>query len=249
MEPLEETPPGTSIRLFGGLQVVVDGRTVAAPAGTPGAVLRLVATLGAVHLDELCEFIWPESPAGSGRTRLRNVLSRLRSSCGDVLVRVGDGVAVADGVTVDLAQFQSDARRCLNLPMDDPLRTVLCKNALEMSEQPLLPEDVYREWAAAPRERVRRYRLQLIDALAQSAARAGDITEALHRLEEAIAADPYDESRHLFAANLLLSAGRHGPAHRLLNEAEQALAELGLGPTPELQRLRRQLRDGAPAGE
>ena len=53
------------VRLFGGVRVVRDGEQVAPPPGAPSALLRMVAACGAVHLEELAEALWPESPAGA----------------------------------------------------------------------------------------------------------------------------------------------------------------------------------------
>lgn len=246
---LATTAPGPSatavgVRLFGGVRVVRDGEQVAPPPGAPSALLRMVAACGAVHLEELAEALWPESPAGAGRTRLRNVLSRLRAGCGDVVVRVGESVAIADGVEVDLAVFEANARRALALPVGDPERAVAAKAALARHDGELLPEDLYREWAVAPRERARAYRLALLDAVAEDAAAAGDVSGAVRRWEEATRLEPYDEVRYVAMARLLVQHARWGAAHAALERADAALAALGLPASPALQEVRRALTRG-----
>lgn len=228
-----------AVRIFGRLRC--GDKAGASPVGAPAALLRLVATFGAVHVDEICEALWPNAPADAGRARLRNVLSRLRSGCGDLLVRDGSTVALADDVVVDLALFDAYARRALASDEDDEHGEELAKRALAMSSEILLPEDLYRDWAAAPRERVRRHRLALLDLLAARAVVRGDVAAAERRWLEAIDLEPYDEARYAAAARGLLEAGRWGTAHRLLDRAEAALAVLGLAPTPDLQVLRDQL--------
>lgn len=232
----ESTP---DVRIFGRLRCG-DGAG-GLPVGTPAALLRLVATYGAVHVDEVCEALWPDAGADAGRVRLRNVLSRLRSSCGHLLVRDGLTLALADGVVVDLALFDALSRRALAGVEDDGAEH-LAERALALSADVLLPEDLYRDWAAAPRERVRRHRLALLDLLAGRAAGRGDLTTAERRWLEAIELEPYDEARYVAAARRLLVAGRRGTAHRLLDRAERALAELGLASTPELLQVREELR-------
>lgn len=244
-EPRMSPDCDVQIQIFGRLTVARAGTALPPVVGAPAALLRLIATLGAVHVDEIIEALWPEASADSGRTRLRNVLSRLRNSCGDVLVRVGATVAVADGVVVDLAVFDALARRSLALESDDPEADVLAKRALVFCEQVLLPEDVYRDWAAAPREQVRRRRLALLDLLAERAAARGDVRGAELRWLEAIEIEPFDEARYVAAARTMLGAGRWGTAHRLLQRAEVAMSTLGLPVTPELLNLRRALSTSA----
>ena len=235
-------PARTAVRLFGGLRLTQDGAPLPAPVGTCATLLRIVAVTGAVHVDELSEALWPESPPGAGRARLRNVLSRLRACCGDVVIRVGETVAVADDVEVDVAVFESAARRALAMPAGAE-RAACAKEALSWCTGEVLPEDVYHEWAAAPRERVRHHRLALLDVVAEDAAADGDVAGALRRWQEATQIEPYDEQRYVAMAQLLVADGRWGAAHTVLERAEAALAELGLTVSPPLLEVRRQLSD------
>jgi DNA-binding SARP family transcriptional activator len=208
----------------------------------------MVATYGAVHVDELSEALWPGSPPGAGRARLRNVLSRLRADCGELIIRVGETVAVADDVEVDVAVFEAIARRALALPAADPRRQVLGIQALGVAQGELLPEDIYRDWAVGPRERIRHYRLAVLDALAEGATATGDVSTAVRRWQEAIELEPYDEMRYAAAAALLMESGRWGAAHAVLLRAESALTQLGLTGSPQLLDLRRRLSGGARTG-
>ncbi len=239
-------PAATVVRLFGGLRLSRDGGPLATPVGTCAALLRIVATFGAVHVDELSETLWPDSAPGAGRARLRNVLSRLRASCGEVVIRVGESVAVADDVEVDVAVFESTARRALALPPGAGERQAWAKKALSWCSGELLPEDVYHEWAAAPRERVRHYRLALLDLVADDAAAAGDVSGALRRWQEAASIEPYDEVRYVKMARLLIADGRWGAAHTVLARAETALAHLDLTASPALAEIRQELSDPRP---
>lgn len=236
--------PALTVRLFGGARVLRNGETMAPPPGAPSTLLRVVATHGAVHVEELCEALWPESPTATGRARLRNVLSRLRATCGEVVMRVGDTVSLAGQVQVDLALFEQTARKALAIPPGDPERVTTAKRALAFHDGELLPEDLYREWAAGPRERARTLRLALLDAVADDAASSGDVNGALRRWEEATRIEPYDEVRYVAMAQLLVAHGRWGAAHAVLERADASLAALGLPPSPALQRVRRDL-DGS----
>jgi DNA-binding SARP family transcriptional activator len=237
-----------AVRLFGGTRVVPAGSGpgdgVQPPAGTPAALLRLVAVRGSLHVEEVCDALWPDSPPGAGRARLRNVLSRLRAACGAVVVRDGETVALAPGVQVDVAVFEATARTALALPAGSPERVTTAKRALALHDGDLLPEDLYREWAAAPRERARGLRLALLDAVAEDAAAAGDVTGALRRWEEACRIEPYDEVRYVAMARLLLAHGRSGAAHAVLERADATLAALSLPPSPALLEVRQAMERG-----
>jgi DNA-binding SARP family transcriptional activator len=249
--PRREAAVGLEIYLFGGLRLRRDGTTLTPLLGAPATLLRMVSTYGALHVDELGEAMWPDAREGAGRARLRNVLSRVRASCGEAVVRVGETVAIADGVDVDLARFEAAARRAVALPLQDPAREAFASRAMALACGELLPEDIYREWAAVPRERVRRYRLDLLDLLAAAALARGDISRAVRRWQEAFDIEPYDEDRYVAAAGLLADAGRWGAAHSIVRRAEVSLAEAGLPPSPPFLGLRHRLsspREGGATG-
>ena len=237
-----------SVQLFGGLRVLVDGAAVDVPSGAPARLLRLVAAHGTLPVERVLELMWPGVEPTTGRTRLRNVLSRLRTVCGDVLVRSGHAVAVGPDVQVDLVVFEAAARRALSLPPGPPAEEAAKAALAGCAAGELLPEDVYADWAAAPRERARRYRLALLDAVAAGAAAQGDVSRAMRSWQEAIELEPYDESRYVTAAEALVACGRWGAAHALLGRADRALSALGLPASPELARLRRSMTGGEQAG-
>ena len=86
--------------------------------------------------------------------------------------------------------------------------------------------------------------LELLDQLAEQAGRTGDIDEALRLYQEAIAAAPLDEHRYEQSIALALANRRHERASRLMQQARAVLEELGVGPSPALAGLMREL--GAP---
>jgi DNA-binding SARP family transcriptional activator len=70
---------GWFISILGRCRVRRDGVDLPVPAGRAGTLLQLLATLGdRATLDEVIEHLWPEVDAEVGRTRIRNVLTRLR---------------------------------------------------------------------------------------------------------------------------------------------------------------------------
>ena len=53
-----------------------------------------------------------------GRRRIRNVLARVRATCGDLVIRIGEALSLAPGIDVDVADFEAAGDRVLRA--DEP---------------------------------------------------------------------------------------------------------------------------------
>ncbi len=233
-----------TLSLLGGFELRQGGRVLAAPAGKPALAIRAVAALGGrVHAEELAELLWPEAAPEAQRNRMRNLLSRARSSAGPLLVRSGSDVALPPGAAVDAAAFEADARAALALVSSgEPSRAaVVARAALGRYRGDLLPGDRYEPWAAVPREQLRMFHLELLDLVAGDAERRLEVDEAVRFLQRAIDVEPHDEARYVRLARLLASQGRVGSARATLRRAHAALAELGLEPSAALVEQERAL--------
>jgi ATP/maltotriose-dependent transcriptional regulator MalT/DNA-binding SARP family transcriptional activator len=231
-----------AISLLGGLEVIRGGRRIDLPPGRPAQAVKAVAAAGGrMHAEELIEALWPEVDPESGRKRLRNVLNRLREAAGDLLVREEDTLALAEGTEVDAAVFEQEARRAVA-----GLRSAgdlgLARSALARYRGPLLPEDPYEPWAAAPRERLARLAIALVDLLARDAVAREDTDEAIRLIERAIEMEPDEEGRYVELGRLLLDQGRRGRSAAVVARARVMLEELDLPPSKELDALARDLR-------
>ena len=237
---------GRTIALLGGFELWQHGTKVPVPQGAVSTVLKVVALRRVVTGDELIEILWPDSDPAVGRERLRTVLARLRRAVGsDIVVRKGDAVVLADDVSVDAAVFSGLATVALALPRGEAKRATSAQTALGHYRGPLLPEDRFADWAVAPRERLLRLHLSLLDAIVEAAEAAGDVTYALRCLEQAIEADPYEEQRYAHAARLLADTGRRGHALVMVQRAEAAAASLGVPLSSHITALRQSLRASA----
>jgi DNA-binding SARP family transcriptional activator/ATP/maltotriose-dependent transcriptional regulator MalT len=227
----------TVVTLLGGFKVTVAGRELDPPAGRPSTLIKVLALSDSpVTVDEAVELLWPGSDGPTGRRRMRNLLNRLRSSCGELVGREGEALVLRPGTEVDARLFERDAAAVG--AADPAARPGLARGALARYPGELLPQDRYEPWATAPRERLRRRSLELLDLLVEDAAERGEIDEAIRLLDRAMAAEPLDEDRHLRAAELLLFQGRRGSARTLVERAAAIRTELGLGSSPRLERLR-----------
>ena len=225
------------ITLLGGFAVAADGRPLEPPAGRPSMLIKALALAdGSLALDEVIELLWPDVDGPTGRRRLRNLLNRVRASCGELVGRDGDALVLAPGTDVDATLFERAAVAAA--AADEGARPGLARTALARYAGELLPADRYEAWATAPRERLRRRYLELLDLLAEDAVERGDVDEAIRLLDRAQEAEPLDEDRYLRAAELLLFQGRRGSARALVERASAVREELDLGPSQRLERLR-----------
>jgi DNA-binding SARP family transcriptional activator len=139
---------------------------------------------------------------------------------------------------VDATAFRTAADRALSSGGGDG--GALAVAALALWTGDLLPSDPYESWATGPREQLRRRRLDLLDLVAAQAAERGSYDEARQALEQAIEADPFDDTRYVLAARHLMTSGRREPARRMLARAVAAMGELGLEPPADLRQAIRE---------
>ena len=225
-----------AIALMGEFRVTERGQRVEVPAGRPTTLVKLLALAGGtLNGHEAMEALWPGVEEGTGRQRLRNLLNRLRTSCGDLVGRDGEALSLGPN-EVDAEAFERAAERAVEATGE--ARPGLARSALARYTGELLPTDRYEAWATAPRERLRRRYLELLDLLVDDAVDRGDVDEAIRLLDRAQEAEPLDEDRHLRAAELLLFQGRRGSALALVERAEELRNQLGLEESPRLSRLR-----------
>lgn len=234
---------GTSVMVLGPFRVTRDASDVTPPPGHGANLVVLLALRGGrAHAEELIECLWPEADPAVGRTRLRNVLARLRRASGDLVVRDRDGVSFAGDVALDVRSFEDDIRQALALePTDGPTSMALARRALACCDGEFLPEVRYESWAAAARDRCRQRALAALDLVARQAMGAGDAEQALEVNDQAIALEPYDEHRYLQAARWLVGTGRTGAARAVLTRARAMWRDLGLEPSAELVTLERRV--------
>jgi DNA-binding SARP family transcriptional activator len=207
----------------------------------------MLALRGQLTVDEVIDELWPEADVDVGRARLRNVLNRVNAFSGDLVVRTGGALSLATGVQIDAARFERDAAVALSAPAE--VRAGLARAALARSTGELLPGDRYADWAALPRERLRRRHLALLDVVSEDAIERGDFDEADRLLDEAIKVDPLDEVRYVRLARALIAQGRTRRAKRVADQALAIAADLGAEPTDELAVLLRDLEAGATDSE
>jgi len=218
------------VRLLGGFVVLVDGVDRTPTVGNPATLVKLLALKGSMETDEVIDALWPHVDLDTGRGRLRNTRSRIRSTSGDLVLRRGSTLRLAPEATVDVERFERGYAE--TFAADLPRRAGWARAAMAIWRGELLPEDRYAAWHDAPSARLRDRALDLLDLLAEDAEQRNDADEALRQLEAAIALDPYDDRRHARAGRLLVAQGRRSAARTMVAAALAASAELGVEPDP-----------------
>ncbi len=189
------------IRLFGTPRVVAaDGSTIPVPAGMPGELIRLLALHEhGLPVDFVLELFFPEASPAAARQRLRQVLTRMRTAAGDVVIRDGETLRLIPA-WVDVREFLEIGKTVRGARGGRAVQ--LAYAALALHTGPLLASDPYAVWAEEPRDRVRYRHLALLDFVAREAEARDSYQEALTALETALEEDPDAEDRRARAAEL-----------------------------------------------
>jgi DNA-binding SARP family transcriptional activator len=182
------------VRLFGPTTLcTADGSHQTLPPGMPGELARMLALHEhGLPLDVVLETFFPDAAPSTARQRLRQVLSRLRSSAGDLIIRDGETLRLVPA-WVDVREFLAASNRVRGAHGARAVQ--LAYGALSLRAGPLLPSDPYAEWAEEARDQVRYRYLALLDLVAADAAARGSHQEALTAMELAFEEDPAGTGR------------------------------------------------------
>lgn len=177
----------------------------------------------------LAASLWLDSPETRAFASLRSALWRLRRP-GEQLVRqVGQALALADDVEVDLRRSTAEARGILDggdVAID-----------VDLLARDLLP-DWYDDWLLIERERHRQLRLSALEALCDQLAGANRLHEALDAGLAAVAGDPLRESSHRALVRVHLAHGNVAEAVRQYDLYRRLLSDnLGLEPSERMEEL------------
>jgi DNA-binding SARP family transcriptional activator/thioredoxin-like negative regulator of GroEL len=197
------------VRLFGMPSfTAADGSGIELPQGLPGQLVRWLALHEhGLPVDVVLEELFPETSASVARQRLRQVLNRLRTSAGDLVVRDGETLRLIPA-WVDVREFLSAANRVRTATGARAMQ--LAYAALALHTGPLLLFDPYAAWADDIRDQVRYRHLALLDLVAAAAVARGSHQEALTALEAAAELDPDAEERRAAMAAEVRALNRRG---------------------------------------
>ena len=208
---------------------------VTPPAGNPSTLVKLLVLRRRLTVDTVVDLLWPDADIDTGRARLRNTINRLRARTGAIIERHDDSLMLSSTVITDLDAFEGVSAEAL--AADAAQRIGLARQAISLYPGDLLPGDVFDDWAAAPRERLLRRFVALVDMVADAAECEGSLDEAARLLDIGIGADPLDEHRYVRLGRLLRLQGRIGASRQVAERGIAVFAELGLDSSRDLREL------------
>jgi DNA-binding SARP family transcriptional activator len=237
MNPIEHwvagsiTPPKpdgslavVTIRTLGRFAVEKDGRELRTSVW--GSRLarqlckRLVAARGwPVTRDELMDMLWPgETDRATLSSRLSVQISKARRALG------GGIVADRDAVRLNLDEVSTDLERFYRA--DDEATIV------SMYTGSFLPEDIYEDWTAGPRDDARTRFVTAARALAQRSLQTGDQLRAIELARRLIETDPYDDHAHRLLIRSLAASNERGEAARAHTTWAETMAKIDIEVPP-----------------
>ena len=238
-------------RVLGSLEVRTDGHLAALGPPKQRATLAILLLHAGeiVPTDRLIELLWGEHAPWTATHSIQIYVSELRKAL-DV---DGAGAAIETappGYRLDVDPETIDARRFERLLAegtdaleagDSAAAAALIREALGLWKGPPLSDFAYEEFAQDEIRRLEGHRLDALEQLAAAELARGREQAALSAIEPAIAQDPLRERCRELQMLALYRAGRHAESLRAYQQFRALLSEeLGVDPSPSLQRLHEQ---------
>ncbi len=261
---LAEAPmSGSCLRVFtlGRFRLVSRGRDLAVEKWVRKHAVQLLKLLAgcpgnALHRGRLIERLWSEATEKRGRERLKVTVCYLRRqlmSAGldrDVVATDGESYLLRrEAIWIDARTFERLAMQGMHLARQHELeRALRCyEDALALYKGDYLEEDLYADWCAEERERLRELCLEVIAQAAAIHARLGRYEQAVQLCRRALIMEPCREGMHRALMMYLFQLGQRSSALAQYRRCRDLLRrEFGVEPLPVTQALyRRILEAGA----
>ncbi len=231
-----------------------EGRDVHLPAGRE----RLLLVLLVIHRGEvvstdlIVDVLWGDHPPGAAAKAVQGYISHLRRllepdherSGGDgLLLTRPPGYALrADDVAVDATRFErlaDEGRRALE--DGSPAEAIAAlEEGLALWRGPALAEFAFDDFAQAEIHRLEELRLAATEDRVESLLQLGRHGEVVAEIDGLVSAHPLRERLRGQLMLALYRSGRQADALQAYRDGRRLLAaDLGLDPSPELQRLER----------
>ena len=241
------------IHLFGPFRVVVDGLQVDDQQWgrrKSKTLLKILAlqplrqSSRQMHREELIELLWPGGDAEQGLNSLHKALHAARralepglsAGASSRFLAMRDQLVLlqsADDVRVDVAEFEALADEASKIGQREAIEA-----ALALYPADLLPEDLYEDWAAVPREQLRARKEQLLRLFASVCEAEGDSRPAIEACSRLLASNPCNESAHRGLMRLYAAAGQRYLAVEQFRVCTEILRrEMDADPEPETAAL------------
>jgi YVTN family beta-propeller protein len=231
-------------RILGGLEVREGGRPVPIGAGKQRALLAILL----LHANEvlaterLIDELWGERPPESARKAVQVYVTRLRKTLGAERIRTHEPGYVLElsSDELDLVAFERrlDEGRRLREEGEDERAAGLLREALALWNGPPLADFTYEPFAQTEIPRLEELRLTALEERIEADLALGRGGDLVAELEALVAQHPYRERLRGQLMLALYRDGRQADALAVYQETRKLLVEeLGIEPSPALQRL------------
>lgn len=239
--------------MLGAFRLSIDGATVDERLWVRRKAKTLVKLLALqpnhqLHREQLIEYLWPEQEPESAINNFHKTIHAARRALEPDLKAGGDSrfiitqdqlvsLRAPGGVWVDVEEFELRAMAALKLtePADG-------EAALELYGGDLLGEDLYEDWAAVRREKLRMLHEQLLQHLAQLYKFNGEFQLSIERHNQLLTANPTNEEAHRNLMRLYVATGNRHQAMQQYQVCRDALRrELDADPEPATVKLYEQI--------
>jgi DNA-binding SARP family transcriptional activator len=250
-------PAFLQARLFGELEVRVDGRRVDRWSGLRGSgVLRLLLTRPqhACTRDELLATFWPDVEPAVARNRLQVAVSAVRKAFLDVtpvpVVEYAEGsyrINPALRVEVDVERFETGlaAARRADRSGDTAAALAAYAEATAWFRGDFAADAPYEPWTLLPRESLRMSHLDALDRMGALQVAEGAFEDGIATARRMLEADPCREDAHRLLMRCEARLGRPYQALRQYEFCCRVLrSTLDVAPAAATTRLYDEIRAG-----
>jgi DNA-binding SARP family transcriptional activator/class 3 adenylate cyclase len=241
---VEGAPQVPDFRVLGPLEVVGAKGPIPLGGQKQRALLALLLIRAGevVSTDRIVNELWGEQPPKTATASLQNFVSQLRKLLGTELVvtkQPGYMLKVAPE-QLDLARFElalAEARGA-----DAAERSRRLREALTLWRGPPLADFAFEAFAQGEIRRLEELRLEALEERIDADLELGSGTDLVGELEGLVAEHPLSERLRGQLMVALYRAGRQAEALQAYHDGRKALVEeLGIEPSPSLQRLYRSI--------
>lgn len=259
----DEASRGIRLTCLGRFAVHVDGRAVPESAWGGKRTKDLLRYLALNYpqpcsVEQVIEALWPGLPPAAAARGLYKTAYRLRVALDPAREHDREAFfAIRQGMISWNAKVETDVQDFLGLVRrarlsaastnGDPNGSLgeactLYQQAESLYVGDLLPDNLYDDWAAAPREELRLAYLSVLESLGDLYMRDERLAAAAESYRRALLLYPDLEPVHVKLIRCLLKAGHAAQAIEQYRSCCRTLREtLGVDPSPETQSIARQL--------
>ena len=226
-----------------------DGERVMALGGARQRALLAILLLRAgevVSVDRLIDELWGDEPPATAAHTIQVFVSRLRKALEQggfsrLRTRAPGYVVDLEPDELDLARFERLVERARGEIATSPqAAAATLREALALSRGPALADFAFEPFAQAPAARLEELRLATLEERIDADLACGRHTELVGELEALVREHPLRERLRGQLMLALYRSGRQAEALDVFQAGRRALVdELGIDPSPALQRLER----------